>query len=114
MAGSKTSAFQPEIATLTFAESMMEKNILILRTPVVVAGARTSSIILSLASSSYFNFRLPIRPQNIGPVAPHAISERQQLHQLQIAAALRADPASADSASAVPVSAERAHHGRAR
>lgn len=56
LAGSKTSTVEREIATLTFGEAMMEKTILILRTPVVVAGARTSSIILSLDGSSYFNF----------------------------------------------------------
>ena len=41
---------------MTFGEAMMEKNILILRKPIVIAGARTSSIILSLDGSSYFNF----------------------------------------------------------
>jgi len=56
IAGSKSSTFERGIATLTFGEAMMEKNILILRKPIVIAGARTSSIILSLESSSYFNF----------------------------------------------------------
>ena len=56
IAGSKTSTFERGIASLTFGEAMMVKNILILRTPIVVAGARTSSIILSLDGSSYFNF----------------------------------------------------------
>jgi hypothetical protein len=56
IAGSKTSTFKQGIATSTFGEAMMEKNILILRTPIVVAGARTSSIILSLDSPSYSNF----------------------------------------------------------
>ena len=35
---------------------MGEKNILILRKPIVIAGARASSIILSLEGSSYSNF----------------------------------------------------------
>lgn len=56
IAGSKSSTFERGIATLTFGEAMMEKNILILRKPIVIAGARTSSIILSLEGSSYFNF----------------------------------------------------------
>ena len=55
-AGSKSSTFERGIATSTFGEAGMEKNILILRQPIVIAGARTSSIILSLDSSSYFNF----------------------------------------------------------
>jgi len=45
---------------LTFGEGMMEKNILILRKPIVIAGARTSSIILSLEGSSYFNFNAAV------------------------------------------------------
>ena len=57
IARSKSSTFERGIATLTFGEPAgMEKNILILRKPIVIAGARTSSIILSIDSSSYFNF----------------------------------------------------------
>jgi len=56
IAGSKSSTFERGIATLTFGEAMGEKNILILRKPIVIAGARTSSIILSLEGSSYSNF----------------------------------------------------------
>ena len=56
VAGSKSSTFERGIATLTLGEAMMEKNILILSQPIVIAGARTSSIILSIDSSSYFNF----------------------------------------------------------
>ena len=56
IAGSKSSTFDRGIATLTFGDAMMEKTILILHHPIVIAGARTSSIILSLEGSSYFNF----------------------------------------------------------
>jgi len=41
IARSKSSTFERGIATLAFGEAMMEKNILILRKPIVIAGART-------------------------------------------------------------------------
>jgi len=46
-----TTDFNRGLAAFTYGEEMDQKNILILRTPVVIAGARTSAVVLDFASS---------------------------------------------------------------